>query len=118
MASVNAGQALVQFAKRPESDREYAIKFFLHPETFYAEARLVAEFVPALRGCISQMPALQDPPETDASEMGDTSTRLFTRAAGADRAPALSLHAQGARTPCIPFRRAACKAPNAIAKLI
>ena len=46
---VRAGQAVVQFARRLNDGREYAVKFFLDRGAFYAEAALYAAYFPALR---------------------------------------------------------------------
>jgi hypothetical protein len=71
---VLAGQAVVQFARQLSSDREYAIKFYLDPDSFLAEAHLYATFVPSLRSSIPELAGFHGDTETtmDASEMADT----------------------------------------------
>ena len=48
---------MVQFARNPQSEREYAVKFFLDRGAFYAEAALYAAYFPTLRK------QLETPPE-------------------------------------------------------
>jgi hypothetical protein len=48
---------VVQFARRPQDGREYAVKFFLDQHAFYSEAALYEAYFPALRKHLKNTPA-------------------------------------------------------------
>jgi hypothetical protein len=81
LETVRAGEAVVQFAKRANSSREFAIKFYLDPESFRTEAQLYATFVPSLRGLVPEGPTeTGDSPRTAATiESGITAQNSFSK---------------------------------------
>lgn len=89
------GQAVVQFARRADNNREYAIKFFLDPDAFYAEAKLYATFVPSLRGSISQLHDADAAETMDALETYETMTGALSRGKGDTEELTLAPHEQG-----------------------
>ena len=67
---LRAGQAVVQFAESIRDKRNYAIKFFLDEESFFAEAALYAAVFPNLKHNLSSA-ALAIIAQRSMHRMGD-----------------------------------------------